>query len=91
MASQSENEIIRLHHIGYVVRSIEDTANRFARSIGAPWDQEVIVDPLQAARVTFLGHFDQCLTLVELVQPEGRKFASVEFPKALWWSASPLL
>jgi methylmalonyl-CoA/ethylmalonyl-CoA epimerase len=63
--------MIRLHHVGYVVRSIEEIAERFARSIGASWDQKVILDPLQGSWVAFLGNPDHVLPLVELVQPQG--------------------
>ncbi len=63
--------LIRLHHVGYVVRSIEETAERFACSIGASWDQEVILDRLQASRVAFLANPSQPFPLVELVQPES--------------------
>jgi methylmalonyl-CoA/ethylmalonyl-CoA epimerase len=78
-ASQDEHdEIIRLHHVGYVVRSIEDMADRFALSIGAAWDRNVILDPLQAARVTFLGNGPP---LVELVQPEGDHSPVLNFLK----------
>jgi len=67
----SENEPIRLHHVGYVVRSIEKMAHRFAQSIGASWDGKVVLDTLQGAQVTFIANCDYAFPLVELVQPEG--------------------
>jgi len=79
MALSPENEQILLHHVGYVVRSIEEIADRFARSIGASWDQKIIVDPLQEARVAFLAHRGQSLPLVELVQPEGETAPVAKF------------
>ncbi len=43
-----------LHHVGYVVKSIEEQAPGFVKSLGATWDQQIIHDPLQGAKVTFL-------------------------------------
>jgi methylmalonyl-CoA/ethylmalonyl-CoA epimerase len=71
MDTLNESDLIQLHHVGYVVRSIEKTADRFAESIGASWDRRVILDALQGARVTFLANHGHALPLVELVQPEG--------------------
>ena len=41
MTLSSGNDVVPLHHVGYVVRSIEEVAEGFARSIGASWDQKV--------------------------------------------------
>lgn len=60
----------RIHHVGYVVRSIAEVAVRFAASIGASWDEKIILDSLQGAHVAFLGKRNRG-PLVELVQPEG--------------------
>jgi methylmalonyl-CoA/ethylmalonyl-CoA epimerase len=69
-ASQtSVNQTIRLHHVGYVVRSISEVADRFAQSVAASWDQEIIQDPLQDAKVAFLKGIVQEFPLVELVEP----------------------
>lgn len=72
MATSPENKIVHLHHVGYVIRSIQETAERFARSIGASWNQEVTSDPLQGVLVTFLSGLGQTLPLVELVEPMGK-------------------
>jgi methylmalonyl-CoA/ethylmalonyl-CoA epimerase len=69
MNTVHQDEPMRLHHVGYVVKSIEKTADRFAQSIGASWDQKIILDPLQGARVAFLASYEHALPLVELVQP----------------------
>jgi methylmalonyl-CoA/ethylmalonyl-CoA epimerase len=58
----------KLHHIGFAVRSISRTAEGFAASIGASWNGEVIHDPLQQVRVTFMSR-DVSGPLIELVEP----------------------
>jgi methylmalonyl-CoA/ethylmalonyl-CoA epimerase len=59
---------IRLHHVGFVVASIEEGAASFAASLGATWDGNIVFDPLQKVRVTFLStHADDAL--IELVEP----------------------
>lgn len=59
------------HHFGFVVRSIADTAEDFARSVSADWDAQVIHDPLQGVRVTFLRPRAPQSPVVELVEPGG--------------------
>ncbi|MGH9444915.1 MAG: VOC family protein [Terriglobia bacterium] len=59
----------RLHHIGFVVRSIGDVAEEFSRSIGGAWDGRIILDPLQGVRVSFLTGPVPGDALVELVEP----------------------
>jgi methylmalonyl-CoA/ethylmalonyl-CoA epimerase len=71
MVESPENDLTQLHHVGYVVRSIAEVAEKFALSIGASWDGKIILDPLQGANVAFLLHPGQTLPQVELVQPEG--------------------
>src|SRR5262249_25110331 len=61
------------HHVGYVVDSIPNTVNAIAKSLDAEWDGEVIHDPLQSVRVTFLKHKNPTDPLVELVEPAGEK------------------
>jgi methylmalonyl-CoA/ethylmalonyl-CoA epimerase len=61
-----------LHHVGFVVGSIEETVERFARSISAQWDGRIIADPLQGVRVTFLrSNSSHDESLIELVEPSG--------------------
>jgi methylmalonyl-CoA/ethylmalonyl-CoA epimerase len=59
----------RLHHVGFVVESIEEIGEEFARSLGAAWDREIILDPLQGARVSFLQGPITSDALVELIEP----------------------
>lgn len=62
---------VRLHHIGYVLASIENDAEDFARSLGATWDGKIVFDPLQRVRVTFLQGRNAADPLIELVEPGG--------------------
>jgi methylmalonyl-CoA/ethylmalonyl-CoA epimerase len=78
-ASQAKlDQTIRLHHVGYVVRSITEVADRFAQSVAASWDQKIFQDPLQDAKVAFLAGTVQEFPLVELVEPvsEGSPVAN---------------
>jgi methylmalonyl-CoA/ethylmalonyl-CoA epimerase len=59
----------RLHHVGFVVQSIEQIAEEFSRSLGAEWDGEIIQDPNQGARVSFFRRPIPGDALVELVEP----------------------
>lgn len=59
------------HHVGYAVASIASIGKDFARSMGAVWDETVIHDPLQQARVTFLRCGDPNSPAVELIEPAG--------------------
>jgi methylmalonyl-CoA/ethylmalonyl-CoA epimerase len=58
---------LRLHHIGFVVASIEDAMPGFVRSMMAKWDGQSFEDPLQKAKVAFLATRvgDALLELVE--------------------------
>jgi methylmalonyl-CoA/ethylmalonyl-CoA epimerase len=62
---------VKLHHIGFVLASIEESAESFARSLGATWDGNIIFDPLQKVRVTFLQGAHVSDSLIELVEPRG--------------------
>src|SRR5580704_5890256 len=62
----------KLHHIGFAVRSISRSVENFAASIGASWNGEVIHDPLQQVRVTFMSH-DIPGPLIELIEPADEK------------------
>jgi methylmalonyl-CoA/ethylmalonyl-CoA epimerase len=68
----------KLHHIGYVVKSISLTATGFAQSVFAEWDGMIFDDPLQRVRVTFL-------TLrpgdpqIELVEPSGQDAPVIKY------------
>jgi methylmalonyl-CoA/ethylmalonyl-CoA epimerase len=59
----------RLHHIGFVASSIQGSAQSFAHSLGATWDGNIVFDPLQKVRVTFLKGRNAAGPLIELVEP----------------------
>ena len=53
--SKPEQQILRFHHVGIVVASIQDSIGvRYNRSLGAEWDGKIFEDPNQKVRVTFL-------------------------------------
>jgi methylmalonyl-CoA/ethylmalonyl-CoA epimerase len=66
------------HHVGFVVSSISTTGEGFARSLGAEWNREVIHDPLQQARVTFI-HYGPRAPAIELVEPDTERSPLVKF------------
>jgi methylmalonyl-CoA/ethylmalonyl-CoA epimerase len=61
----------RLHHIGYVVKSIPEAAPRFMAALDLTWDEQIFHDPVQTVHVTFLSHRSATEPLIELVQPES--------------------
>ena len=64
-------EDLRLHHVGYVVKSIEASGQSFAQAIGATWDGNIVFDPVQRVRVTFFEGRSKADPLIELVEPGG--------------------
>jgi methylmalonyl-CoA/ethylmalonyl-CoA epimerase len=62
--------LLKLHHIGYVVRNISSAATEFAQSLSAQWDGVIYSDPLQRVKVTFLTLISEEPQL-ELVEPAG--------------------
>jgi methylmalonyl-CoA/ethylmalonyl-CoA epimerase len=62
---------VKLHHVGFVLDSIEENAESFALSLGATWDGNIIFDPLQNVRVTFLQGSVANESMIELVEPGG--------------------
>jgi methylmalonyl-CoA/ethylmalonyl-CoA epimerase len=62
---------LKLHHIGFVVHSIQESAESFALSLGATWDGNIVFDPMQKVRVTFFQGHNPADPLMELVEPGG--------------------
>jgi methylmalonyl-CoA/ethylmalonyl-CoA epimerase len=60
-----------VHHVGFVVASIEQSVETFAQSLAAEWDGHIIHDPNQGVRVTFLRSPHPSDPLFELVEPAG--------------------
>jgi methylmalonyl-CoA/ethylmalonyl-CoA epimerase len=71
--------LVKLHHIGFVLASIEDSAESFARSLCATWDGNIVFDPLQKVRVTFLKGADPSDALIELVEPADPQSPVTQF------------
>lgn len=69
---------LRLHHVGYVVASIERAMPGFVRSLAATWDEQVIHDPLQKVRVAFLTTRAED-PQIELVEPAGEDSPVLRF------------
>jgi methylmalonyl-CoA/ethylmalonyl-CoA epimerase len=62
---------LKLHHVGFVVYSIQECAESFALSLGATWDGNIVFDPLQKVLVTFFQGQNPTDPLMELVEPGG--------------------
>jgi methylmalonyl-CoA/ethylmalonyl-CoA epimerase len=60
---------LKLHHIGFVVRSIQGCGQTFAEAVGSTWDGNIVFDPLQKVRVTFLAGRSTTDPFIELVEP----------------------
>jgi methylmalonyl-CoA/ethylmalonyl-CoA epimerase len=72
----------RLHHTGYVVASIQEAAPRFQQALGLDWDGEIIHDPLQMSDVAFLPSRSATDSVIELVEPSGRRSPVREFAES---------
>lgn len=62
-----------LHHIGFVVASIERSIPSFVSVLGMQLDTDIFEDPIQDARVAFLRHSSNGLPVIELVEPASAK------------------
>jgi methylmalonyl-CoA/ethylmalonyl-CoA epimerase len=60
-----------LHHVGYVVASIQSAAEGFMRSLALTWDGQIIHDPALTVNVSFLYPRLPGSPTIELVEPEG--------------------
>lgn len=67
------------HHIGFVVVSIPETVHGLAQSLDASWDGQIIHDPNQGVRVTFLCSRNPADPLFELVEPADEKSPVLSF------------
>jgi methylmalonyl-CoA/ethylmalonyl-CoA epimerase len=68
-----------LHHIGFVVASIQSAAAGFVRSLALEWDGRIIHDPLQTVYVSFFHPALAGNAVIELVEPEGNGSAVHKF------------
>jgi methylmalonyl-CoA/ethylmalonyl-CoA epimerase len=62
----------KLHHVGFVVRSIDEVLPGFLHSLASRTTGGVIHDPLQQVNVLFL-RTGPAESLIELVEPAGEK------------------
>lgn len=69
----------RFHHVGYVVPSIAEAVGEYQTALALDWDGEVIHDPLQMVRVTFLPSNRTGEATVELVEPAGPRSPVLKF------------
>lgn len=69
------------HHVGFVVASIQEAAASFADSMAMEWDEQIIHDPNQIVRVSFLCSKNPADPLVELVEPAGDTSPVLSFLK----------
>ncbi len=58
-----------LHHVGFVVGSIQQAVDNFVQSLSAHWDGIIVHDPAQRVRVTFLESANPSDPLFELIEP----------------------
>jgi methylmalonyl-CoA/ethylmalonyl-CoA epimerase len=61
---------MRLHHIGFVVASIEASVPGFLRSLGATWNGHIVADPIQKVKVAFIVPPSDLQ--IELVEASGK-------------------
>lgn len=71
MPPRSAAPRLPLHHVGFVVDSIDRRAERFAASISGSWNGRIVDDPIQEVRVTFIKQACDGQPLIELVEPVG--------------------
>src|ERR1700730_12838914 len=62
----------RLHHVGFVVKSIETSMPGFLHSMNATWDETIFHDPIQCVKVAFLSTARSDVQ-IELIEPAGER------------------
>ena len=73
MSTSSESQLPRLHHFGFVVRSITDAIEGFCKSVGGTGWSQTWHDPIQRVRVAFIHPALTGLPAIELVEPADDK------------------
>lgn len=69
----------RLHHVGFVVSSIQQEVAGFQKSLAASWNGTVFHDPQQKVRVTFLSTRHPEDAQIELVEPAAEDSPVIKF------------
>jgi hypothetical protein len=62
---------MRLHHIAYVTRSVEEKMVQLAEVLGCRPAGPIVTDELQGVRIQFMEMSDG--SLLELLEPHGEK------------------
>jgi methylmalonyl-CoA/ethylmalonyl-CoA epimerase len=73
------NDGPRLHHMGFVVRSIDSELDGFSKSFAASWDGRVFNDPVQKVKVAFLRTPGANDAQLELVEPAAENSPVLQF------------
>lgn len=81
ISSSNNGEALHLHHIGFVVPSIDDAISDFVSLLSTEWDGNIFNDPLQRVKVTFLRSPVPGNAKIELVEPLGDCSPVVRFLK----------
>jgi methylmalonyl-CoA/ethylmalonyl-CoA epimerase len=63
-------DLQRMHHVGFVVPSIEAAMPGFLKSLNGTWDEKIFHDPIQSVKVAFLSTPGSDVQ-IELVEPSG--------------------
>lgn len=59
-----------MHHVGFIVQSIEASMPGFLQSMNGTWDEKIFHDPIQCVKVAFLSTLGSDVQ-IELVEPAG--------------------
>lgn len=65
-------DLQKMHHVGFVVKSIEASMDGFLKSMNGTWDQRIFHDPIQSVKVAFLSTPGTDVQ-IELVEPAGER------------------
>jgi methylmalonyl-CoA/ethylmalonyl-CoA epimerase len=68
----ASDDLLRLHHVGYVVANIEQTIESFVKSVNGGWNESIFYDPIQKVRVTFIDTPGTSVQ-IELVEPANEQ------------------
>jgi len=63
-----EGDLLRLHHVGYVVADIAEIVTSFVKSVNGFWSGVIFHDPIQKVKVTFIDTPGTTVQ-IELVAP----------------------
>lgn len=68
---EAGDDFLKLHHVGYVVASIDRTVSSFVKSVNGSWNGLVFHDPIQKVMVTFIDTPGTTVQ-IELVEPADK-------------------